>query len=142
MEYMLDTNICSYIIKNRPPEVHKKFKKISMDDCLISSITLAELRYWVARNVIQHKKSKNHGSPNVNELVIDQFINHLRVEPFDSLASDVYGELRAELEIRGQVIGSEDLLIAAHAISRDCVLVTNNTKEFKRLPGIRLENWL
>jgi tRNA(fMet)-specific endonuclease VapC len=142
MKYMLDTNICSYIIKNRPQEVFKKFKTIAIEDCVISSITLAELRFWVARNKRLHRRSKNAGQPNVNELVIDQFVSHLGVEEFGSLAADVYGELRAELEAHGKMIGSEDLMIGAHAISLKCILVTNNVKEFVRLPGIRLENWV
>jgi tRNA(fMet)-specific endonuclease VapC len=142
MKYMLDTNICSYIIKDRPQEVFKKFKSLAMEVCVISSITLAELRFWVARNKRLHRRSKNQSNPNVNELVIDQFVSHLGVEEFDSLAADTYGELRAELEARGEMIGAEDLLIGAHAISLNYILVTNNVKEFKRLPGIHLENWV
>jgi len=142
MNYMLDTNICSYIIKNRPQEVLKKFKTIPMENCAISSITLAELRYWVSRNKLHHKRSKNHGEPYINELVIDNFVNHLAIEDFDSLAADKYGEVRAELESKGKMIGSEDLMIGAHALSLDYVLVTNNTKEFKRIAGLKLENWV
>jgi tRNA(fMet)-specific endonuclease VapC len=142
MKYMLDTNICSYIIKNRPQEVFKKFKTLSMEDCVISSITLAELRFWVARNEQLHKRSKNQGQPNINALVIDHFVSHLGIEDFGSLAADAYGELRADLESRGDMIGAEDLMIGAHAISLSCILVTNNLKEFKRLRGIRLENWV
>src|SRR5437763_1762560 len=111
MTYMLDTNICSYIIKNRPQEVFKKFTTIAMEEIVISSITLAELRFWVARNNRLHQRSKNHGQPNVNELVIDQFISHLGIEEFGSLAADAYGELRAELESSGDIIGAEDLMI-------------------------------
>jgi tRNA(fMet)-specific endonuclease VapC len=142
MKYMLDTNICSYIIKHRPQEVYEKFKAIAIEDCVISSITLAELRYWVARNKLLHKRSKNLGQPNVNELVIDQFVSHLGVEDFGSLAADAYGELRADLEARGVMIGSEDLMIGAHAISLKYTLITNNTKEFIRLPGLLVENWV
>ena len=142
MKYMLDTNICSYIIKHRPPEVYAKFKSISMAECGISSITLAELRYWVARNKMQHKKSKNSSQPNINELVIDQFISHLNIQEFDSVAADSYGDIRSDLESRGIMIGSEDLLIGAHACSLHCVLVTNNVKEFKRIRGLEVENWV
>lgn len=142
MKYMLDTNICSYIMKNRPKEIMKKFKTIPMEDCVISSITLAELCYWVTRNKLHHKRSKNHGAPNINELVIDQFVNHLAVEHFDSLAADTYGEVRAELESKDKIIGSEDLMIGSHALSLDYILVTNNMKEFKSISGLRLENWV
>lgn len=142
MKYMLDTNICSYIIKKRPLSVLDKLKVIPIESCYISSITLAELRYWVGKNKRIHRQSKNAGEPNINEKIIDQFVNHLNVAKFDSLAADAYGDIRAELEQTGKLIGSEDLLIAAHAVSINSILVTNNTKEFKRVPNLTIENWL
>jgi len=142
MKYMLDTNICSYIIKKRPLSVLEKLKTIPIESCGISSITLAELRYWVGKNKRLHQQSKNAGKPNINEEVIDQFVNHLNVAKFDSLAADAYGDIRAELEQKGQLIGSEDLLIAAHAVSINSILVTNNIKEFEKVPNLTIENWL
>lgn len=142
MKYMLDTNICSYIIKNRPIQVLHKFKKIDVHSCVISAVTLAELKYWVARNKKIHQRSKNSGDPKVNERVINDFVSHLIVMDFDDLAADVYGKIRAELEANGTLVGNADLMIGAHAISLKATLVTNNIKEFKRLPGIELENWL
>ncbi|HLF67076.1 MAG TPA: type II toxin-antitoxin system VapC family toxin [Gammaproteobacteria bacterium] len=139
---MLDTNICSYIIKNRPHSVLEKFKTLEIEDCGISSITLAELRYWVARNKRLHVQSNNPGQPNINEQIINDFVTHLWVIEFDSHAAGVYGDIRDALEGRGEMIGAEDLMIGSHAISLDCILVTNNEREFKRLPGIKLENWL
>jgi tRNA(fMet)-specific endonuclease VapC len=141
MKYMLDTNICSYIIKNRPLSIFEKLKTIEMNDCCISSITLAELHFWVARNKRLHAKSNNKGGPNINEKVINTFVSHLWVAEFDAHAAEVYGSIRDNLEEDGQIIGSEDLLIGSHAISLGCIVVTNNEREFKRLRGIRLENW-
>ena len=142
MKYMLDTNICSYIIKKRPVSVLNKLKKTPIESCCISSITLAELRYWVGKNKRLHQQSNNAGKPNVNEDVIDQFVSHLSIVKFDSLAADAYGDIRAELEQTGKLIGSEDLFIAAHALSINSILVTNNTKEFERVTNLTIENWL
>lgn len=142
MKYMLDTNICSYIIKNRPLEVLAKFKTLQITDCCISSITYAELKYWVVRNNRLHMKSQNQGVPKVNEQVINNFVSHLDIVEFDAHAADVYAEIRDFIESKGLTVGSEDLLIGAHAISLNTVLVTNNIKDFVQLPGIQLENWV
>lgn len=139
---MLDTNICSYIIKKRPLTILEKLKTIPIESCAISSITLTELRFWVEKNKLLHLRSKNHGKPNINEEVIDQFVSHLNVIKFDSLAANSYGEIRAMLEQQGQMIGSEDLFIAAHALSLDSILVTNNTREFEKVSNLKLENWV
>ncbi len=142
MKYMLDTNICSYIIKNRPPEVLKKFKTLTIDDCCISSITLSELRHWVSKNKRLHQQSNNPGAPNINDTIVSQFVNHLRVADFDYHAALVYGEIRDQLEAKGVLVGNMDLLIGAHAISLELTLVTNNLKDFAGFPGIQLENWV
>ena|SRR3990167_2543159 len=142
MKYMLGTNICSYIIKNRPHEVHAKFKTLSMDDCCISSITYAELKYWVARNKRLHIKSKNQSIPKVNEQVINNFVSHLDILEFGTHAADVYGEIRDFMAAAGLIVGNADLFIGAHAISLNLVLVTNNIKEFVHFPNIQLENWV
>ena len=141
MKYMLDTNICSYIIKNRPLEVLAKFKTLKIDDCCISSITYAELKYWVARNNRLHLKSKNEGSPKINEQVINSFVSHLDVMELNAHAAEIYATLRDSIEAKGLTVGNADLLIGAHAISLNCILVTNNTKDFAEFPQIQLENW-
>lgn len=141
MKYMLDTNICGYIIKQKPAAVWEKFKVLQVDDCCISSITCAELRYWVARNKRLHTKSQNQGAPKVNEQVINLFIAHLSIMTFDSSAAAIYGQVRDVLEANGQPVGEADLFIGSHAISLNCVLVTNNIKDFEHFPGIQLENW-
>ena len=142
MKYMLDTNICSYIIKQKPLSVLEKLKTVPIEECGISSITLAELRYWVGKNKRLHQKSRNAGKPNINEEVIDKFVSHLNIAQFDSLAADAYGDIRAELEQNGKLIGSEDLFIAAHAVSMNSILVTNNIKEFENVPNLIIENWI
>lgn len=142
MKYMLDTNICSYIIKHRPLEVLDKFKSLDADDYCISSITYAELSYWVVRNKRLHMKSGNPGIPKINEQIIRNFTAHLEVLEFDAAAADVYADNRDCLEAQGVSIGVADLFIGSHAMSRQLVLVTNNMKEFKCFPHLQLENWV
>lgn len=139
---MLDTNICSYIIKHRPLEVLAKFKTLQIDDCCISSITYTELKYWVARNKCSHIKSQNQGNPKINEQVINNFVSHLNVVEFDAHAADVYAGIRDAIEAKGLIVGDADLLIGAHAISLNNILVTNNMKDFINFPTIQLENWV
>lgn len=142
MKYLLDTNICSYIIKHRPLEVLAKFNTLATDDCGISSITYAELKFWVARNKRLHRQSANPGSPKINEEVINHFASHLDVLEFDAHAADVYAEIRDAVEAKGIVVGNADLLIAAHAISLNLILVTHNIKDFQAIPSLQLENWV
>lgn len=142
MKWMLDTNICSYIIKHKPLKVLEKFRTLEMSDCCISSVTLAELKYWVEKNNRLHRKSGNPGMPNVNERIVNQFVSHLAVSDFDSHAALVYGRIRDEFEAKGLAVGTMDLLIGSHAVSQDLILVTNNTKDFVNFPDICLENWV
>jgi tRNA(fMet)-specific endonuclease VapC len=128
---MLDTNICIYIIKQKPPEVLKRFLEYQVGDITISAITLAELRYGVAKSRYRGKNAK----------ALDEFILPLEVLPFDEEATKSYGEIRAALEKAGTPIGSMDLMIAAHAVCLDMTLVTNNTREFKRVPGLKVADW-
>jgi len=128
---LLDTNICIYIIKQQPATVIKHFLEYQVGDIGISSITLSELRYGVA-------KSK-HREKNANAL--DEFIIPLEVVSFDEDAAHAYGEIRAALEKSGTPIGAMDMLIAAHAVSLGIPLVTNNTREFARIPAINIIDW-
>ncbi|KOR38021.1 twitching motility protein PilT [Planktothricoides sp. SR001] len=131
MKFLLDTNICIYIIKQKPAKVLEKFKRLHPSDVGISSITLAELEYGIAKSQQSEK----------NRIALNQFLITLEIVKFDEKASNIYGGVRAELERKGLVIGAMDMLIAAHAISLDLILVTNNVKEFSRIPNLRLENW-
>jgi len=128
---MLDTNICIYIIKQKPPAVLEHFKEYRIGDIGISSITLAELRYGVAKSRY----------PDKNAEALDEFVIPLEIFPFTEDATLAYGEIRATLEKLGTPIGSMDLLIAAHAVSLGVTLVTNNTREFSRVPGLNLVDW-
>ena len=129
--YLLDTNICIYIINRRPPEVVLRFDGLSFGDVAVSSITVAELDYGAAKI----------GSER-NRAALQKFLAPLEVLPFDDEATRHYGSLRARLERLGTPIGPLDMLIAAHALALDCVLVTNNVREFSRVPMLRLENWV
>lgn len=131
MTYMLDTNICIYAIKNKPEAVLQRFKDALDDGICISSITLAELQYGV-----QHSKA-----PEKNGQALLRFLAPLSVLPFGQMAAAEYGKIRAYLQGQGMLIGPLDMLIAAHAKSENIILVTNNTREFERVPGLELENW-
>lgn len=132
MKYMLDTNICIYIIKNKPPKVLRKFSKVDPKDVCISSITSSEL--WYGVNKSSHFEK--------NAIALEEFFSPLTILEYNETDSKSYGKVRSELEKKGQIIGSMDLLIAAHALSRNLKLVTNNTKEFKRVAGLSVENWV
>jgi tRNA(fMet)-specific endonuclease VapC len=132
MKYMLDTNICIYLIKHKPTAVLKRFRKTNISEISISSISLSELFYGVS------KSSK----PEQNFMALTQFVAPLEILPFGSEAAQYYGDLRARLEKQGTPIGSLDMLIAAHALSITSTLVTNNEKEFNRVLGLKIENWL
>ena len=132
MKYLLDTNICIYIIKKKPVEVIKQFLKMKPDTIAISSITVSELFYGVA------KSSK----PNENTIALEQFLLPLTVIDFNKEDSLAYGKLRAKLEQKGKLIGAMDMLIAAQALNRDLILITNNDREFKKVEGLNIENWV
>ena len=132
MKYMLDTNICIYIIKRKPADALDRFKQTDISEISISSITLSELFYGVS------KSSK----PEQNFMALTQFVAPLEILPFGGEASQYYGDLRAYLERQGTPIGSLDMLIASHALSLTSTLVTNNDKEFNRVPNLNIENWV
>lgn len=132
MKYLLDTNICIYIIKQNPKNVLARFDVIQIGDVAISSVTLAELSYGVEKS--QHAQK--------NRAALEEFIIPLELVLFDKEATDHYGKIRTFLEKQGTTIGPLDLMIAAHALSLDAILVTNNIKEFARVPNLKLENWV
>lgn len=130
--YILDTDICIYLIKKFPPQVIKKFKTLSPGDVGISSVTMAELCYG----------ANNSQYPDKNLAALQNFVLPLEVLPFDDRAANVYGEVRSLLEKQGATIGALDLMIAAHTKSLDITLVTNNIKEFSRVPSLKVANWV
>lgn len=130
--YMLDTNTCIFVLKNRIPALKNKFKAIK--NICISSITYGELCFGI-----------ENGESNLREVrfnQLDLFSQRLLIDPWDEDAARHYGVIRALLKRQGNTIGNNDLLIAAHARSINAVLVTNNTKEFSRIPDISLEDWI
>lgn len=129
---LLDTNICIYIIKRKPDEVLRRFQQYHPGDIGISTITLAELQYGVAKSQ----------APQRNAEALSEFLIPLEILSFGEAATLAYGTIRALLQRQGKIIGAMDLLIAAHALSLDAALVTNNLKEFDRVPGLKLENWV
>ena len=134
MRYLLDTNICIYVIKQRPLRVMEKFRACDLGDIGISAITVSELWYGVAKNLNQASKA-------ANTKALRQFLLPLNVVHFDDRAAEAYGEIRAALEQAGEPIGGMDLLIAAQAVSLGIPLVTNNEREFTRAPDLIVENW-
>jgi tRNA(fMet)-specific endonuclease VapC len=131
MRFLLDTNICIYIIKQKPAKVLAKFQTLNLSDIGVSSITVAELEYGAYKS----QRSEQ------NRAALSQFLIPLEVLPFDERATQTYGQIRAELERRGIAIGSMDMLIASQAISLGLILVTNNVRELSQIPGLSLENW-
>jgi tRNA(fMet)-specific endonuclease VapC len=131
MKYMLDTNICIYIIKQKPQNVIERFRQAEVSQIGVSSITLSELTYGVMKSA----------KPEQNRLALVQFLAPIEIPAYDDAAAQHYGEIRAHLEREGKPIGSLDLLIAAHALSLNSFLITNNESEFKRVPNLKIENW-
>ena len=130
--YMLDTNICIYVIKKRPLGLLEKFNGIPKNSLCISVVTYAELLYGVERS----------SSKKMNREIVQDFISRLIVLSWDMDAASLYGKIRTNLEKNGTPIGNMDLMIAAHALSQKCTLVSNNLREFKRVQGLKYENWV
>ena len=128
---LLDTNICIHVINAKPPEVLERFRKYRMGEIGLCSVVAAELAYGVAKS----------GSAR-NRDALEMFLAPLIILPFDVAALWAYGDLRAELERKGTPIGALDTMIAAHALSNKSILVTKNSREFARVPGLALENWV
>jgi tRNA(fMet)-specific endonuclease VapC len=131
LSYMLDTNICIYVMKNYPPELLGKFNALAEQLC-ISSITLGELHYGAEKSARRAE----------NLTAIAHFVARLDVLAFAAKAAAHYGQLRAELERAGAPCGPHDMQIGGHARSEGLIVVTNNMREFGRMPGIRAENWV
>ncbi|HKO10256.1 MAG TPA: type II toxin-antitoxin system VapC family toxin [Alphaproteobacteria bacterium] len=131
LQYMLDTNISIYVIKNYPAKLRERFNRLA-EQLAISSITLGELYYGAEKSARRLE----------NLQAVEQFAARLEVLPFPPKAAAHYGQLRAELERLGRPIGAHDMLIGAHARAEGLIVVTNNAREFRRLPGLRVENWV
>ena len=131
MRCMLDTNICIDIIRGRNPSALQHLLSLSPRDVCLSVITLSELEFGIAKSA----------APERNHLALLEFLAPIAVKPFTDAAAVVYGRIRAGLESKGLGIGSMDTLIAAHAMSSKLTLVTNNAREFSRVPGLKVVSW-
>jgi len=132
MKFLLDTNICLYLINKKPTHVFEKFKTHAVGDIGVSVITSCELAYGVAHSQ----------RPTENKLVLQEFLAPLEVLGFPMDAAAVYGDMRADLKRRGCLLGPLDMLIAAHALYANYTLVTNNEREFEKVSGLTIENWV
>lgn len=131
MLYMLDTNICSYIIRNKPISIKEKLEEIEKEHTVvISTIVVAELLYGVQKK----------DSPKLLNIV-SSFIDNFTISDYSKVSALFYSIVRTNLEKQGQIIGANDLLIASHALSLDAILVTNNTREFQRVENLTIEDW-
>lgn len=131
MILMLDTDICVHLIREKARSIIDRFREHAIGDIGVSAVTLAELEYGVSTS----------SRPSKNKEALDQFVAPLAVAAFDRSATAAYGKARATLERSGQSIGAMDLLIAAHALALNVRLVTHNVREFRRVPGLRVEIW-
>lgn len=130
--YLLDTNICIYIINKRPDSVIEKVKQFKPSQIKLSAISVGELEYGVSKSKSREK----------NRTALIDFLSGFDIIPFDDIDAEVYGLIRADLERKGQIIGSYDMQIAAQAVSKGLILVTNNTGEFSRIETLKIENWI
>ena len=131
MNYLIDTNICIYIMNKRPAGVIQRLRQIGIGQIFISSITVSELFYGVFKSSRKEENTKR----------LIEFLAPFNILSFDEKAARDYGKIRSNLEKKGQVIGPMDLLIAAHALSNGLIVITNNEKEFKRVELLKVENW-
>ena len=129
--YLLDTNICIYVINGRSPKIVDTFKSLPLGEIALSAVTLAELEYGASKSAHRDR----------NRLMLIGFASPFRILPFEDRDAEIFGILRAHLERAGTPIGPYDLQIAAQALARNCRLVTNNVREFERIPGLNIENW-
>jgi tRNA(fMet)-specific endonuclease VapC len=129
--FLLDSNICIYVINNRPIKVVGKIKEFIPPEIKLSSISIAELEYGVSKSQNREK----------NRQALVNFASAFDIIDFNGEDAEIYGIIRADLEKKGQVIGPYDMQIAAQALSRNYVLVTNNVNEFSRINGLKIENW-
>jgi len=131
MLYMLDTNICSYIIRNRPESIKEKLQEVEQEHTIaLSSIVVSELLYG----------AKKKGSLKLLKIV-RAFVDNFVIYDYSKVSAEFYATVRTDLEAKGKIIGANDLLIASHALSQKATLVTNNTREFERVEGLSLEDW-
>ena len=132
LRYLLDTNICIYIAKQKPAGIFEKFEQLSVGEVAMSTITFGELLYGAEKSL--HPKKTLH--------ILEELASLIPPIPLSTDVGKHYGIIRSKLEKQGKLIGNNDLWIAAHALATDLILVTNNVKEFVRVPKLKIENWI
>jgi tRNA(fMet)-specific endonuclease VapC len=130
--FLLDTNICIYIRRKRPPQVLERFRGLKATQVALSVVTYGELAYGAEKSVTRARAFRE----------LAEFATFVQILPLPVEAALTFGAIRATLETKGEIISSNDLWIAAHAKAADLTLVTNNEREFRRVPGLRIENWI
>jgi tRNA(fMet)-specific endonuclease VapC len=131
IKFMLDTDICSYIMREKPIQVLERFDLYEMEQFCISVVSYAEFIYGIQKS----------SHPEKHKQLVENFILHVDIIPWNRSAAEQYGQIRKELENRGQAVGNMDMMIAAHARSLGMTLVTNNERHFSRIAGLTIENW-
>ena len=134
MEYLFDTNICIYLINNKPEYLMDRVERNGIEKIGISSITIAELEYGIAKSNSTHKEE--------NRIAFLEFLLPFKFIDFNHNDAYEYGMIRQDLQSKGNIIGNMDILIGAQAVSRKLILVTNNVKEFRRIENIKIDNWI
>ncbi|MBC7541942.1 MAG: type II toxin-antitoxin system VapC family toxin [Candidatus Sericytochromatia bacterium] len=130
--WLLDTNICSYILKHRPPSVLQRFSEVGAEHLATSTVVLGGLLFGCVRHPDGERIRRE----------VEDFVSRLQIVPWDDAAARAYGDLRAHLERSGMPVGGMDLMIGAHALALAATLVTNHVRHFERMPGLQLENWV
>jgi len=130
--FLLDTNTCIYIRRRRPPQVLTRFRQLKVGEAALSIVTYGELHYGAEKSPTRARALEE----------LEEFASLVQVLPMPPETARTYGAIRAALEVRGEIIGSNDLWIAAHAKAADLTLVTNNEREFRRVPGLKIQNWI
>jgi tRNA(fMet)-specific endonuclease VapC len=134
MKYLFDTNICIYLINNKYDYLKDLVENVGIEEIAISIITIAELEYGIAKSATKYKQE--------NRIALFEFLTPFKFLSFDQIDAYEYAQLRNDLQKSGNLIGNMDMLIGAQAIANDLILVTNNVKEFERIEGIKIENWV
>src|SRR5262245_59503770 len=132
VRFLLDTNVCIYIRRKQPPQVLERFRRLKATQVALSVVTFGELAYGAEKSLARARAFRE----------LEEFSNFVQILPLPIEAALTYGSIRAALETKGEIISSNDLWIAAHAKAADLTLVTNNEREFRRVPGLRIENWI
>ena len=132
VRYLLDTNICIYIAKGQPLSVRHRFAQHTLQEMAMSTITVGELWFGAGKSQARERALNT----------LEQLVRMIQPSALPMAAAQHYGQIRATLQQQGQTIGNNDLWLAAHALAEDWTLVTNNTREFARVPGLRVENWV